>query len=197
MPGRLAGGGCSGTAAVLAVQTQANGQLKLANRDLAIANGRVTKANDDLQSANERGQERFELAMEAIKLFHGEVSADLLLKEKQFEKLRGKLLRGAAAFYGKLEGLLKGQTDSKSRAALGTAYFELGTLTGKIGNKAEELAVHRKALAVRRELAEQPGADREAALAMARSLIAVGVALARRQATHPGEAWHRTRRRSS
>ena len=89
------------------------GQLKLANRDLAIANGRVTKANDDLKSANQREQQRFELAMEAIKLFHGEVSEDVLLKEKQFEKLRGKLLRGAAAFYGKLEGLLKGQTDPK------------------------------------------------------------------------------------
>ena len=49
--------------------------------------------------------------MEAIKLFHGEVSEDLLLKEKQFEGLRAKLLRGAADFYGKLEGLLKDQTD--------------------------------------------------------------------------------------
>ena len=42
--------------------------------------------------------------MEAIKLFHGEVSEDLLLKEKQFEGLRAKLLKGAADFYGKLEG---------------------------------------------------------------------------------------------
>ena len=57
--------------------------------------------------------------MEAIKLFHGEVSQDLLLKEKQFEALRTKLLRGAARFYGKLEGLLKGQEDSSSRKALG------------------------------------------------------------------------------
>ena len=49
--------------------------------------------------------------MDAIKLFHGEVSEDFLLKEKPFEALRTKLLRGAADFYSKLEGLLAGQTD--------------------------------------------------------------------------------------
>ena len=67
--------------------------------------------------------------MDAIKLFHGEVSEDLLLKESQFEGLRTKLLKGAADFYGRLEGLLKGHADRESRAALGKAYDELGNLT--------------------------------------------------------------------
>ena len=49
--------------------------------------------------------------MEAIKLFHGEVSEDLLMKEKQFAGLRTRLLKGAADFYGKLEGLFEGQDD--------------------------------------------------------------------------------------
>jgi hypothetical protein len=53
--------------------------------------------------------------MSAIKLFHGEVSEDLLMREKQFEGLRTNLLRGAADFYGTLEGILKGQTDPMSR----------------------------------------------------------------------------------
>ena len=108
--------------------------------------------------------------MEAIKLFHGEVSEDLLLKEKQFEGLRTKLLRGAADFYGKLEGSAEGPDGPASRAALGRAYYELGELTDKIGNKPEALAVHRKALAVRRELAQRPGADAEAVLDVVRSL---------------------------
>ena len=60
---------------------------------------------------------------------HGEVSEDLLLKEKKFEGLRRKLLRGAADFYGKLEGLLQGQPDPKSRAALAGSYVELADLT--------------------------------------------------------------------
>ena len=52
--------------------------------------------------------------MSAIKLFHGEVSEDLLIKERQFEGLRTRLLRGAAGFYGKLEGLL-GARPTRSR----------------------------------------------------------------------------------
>jgi hypothetical protein len=90
-----------GTAAVLAVQTranrllnQANLDLKVSNAALADANAQVTQANADLTVANERVVARFELALEAINLFHGEVSEDLLLKEKQFDALRTKLLGG-------------------------------------------------------------------------------------------------------
>ncbi len=149
-----------GTGAVLAVQTQANGALQTANSKLAIA--------------NEREKQRFSLAMDAIKLFHGEVSEDLLLKEQQFESLRTKLLKGAADFYGRLENLLKGQTDRESRAALGKAYDELGQLTEKIGDRTAALAVQRKALAVRRALASEPGADAASKIDVARSLNATG-----------------------
>ena len=63
----------------------------------------------DLLAANDRERARFNLAMDAVGLFHGEVSQELLLKEKPFEGLRTSLLRGAADFYGKLEALLEGQ----------------------------------------------------------------------------------------
>jgi eukaryotic-like serine/threonine-protein kinase len=167
----------AGTAAVLAVQTQANGRLKQANINLAVANRLVTKANADLKSANAREKQRFDLAMEAIGLFHGEVGDDLVLKADQFKPLRDKLLRGALDFYGKLEGLLKGQPDKGSRGAMGNAYFELGELTSKIGDKPAALAAHRKGLAVRRELASEPAADAEARGDVARSLFAAGLLL--------------------
>ena len=67
-----------GTAVVLAVQTQANGRLHQANNELALA--------------NVREKQRFGLANEAIKLFHGEVGDDLVLKADQFKPLRDKLL---------------------------------------------------------------------------------------------------------
>jgi serine/threonine-protein kinase len=149
-----------GLAAVLGVQTRANAQL--------------TAKNVQLDASVRREAERFKLAMEAIKLFHGDVSEDLLLKEKQFEKLRAKLLHGAADFYAKLEGLLEGQRDNASRAALGGAYAELGKLTADIGNRSEALAVHRKALTVRRELAKQAMATAETVLDLSRSLIDSG-----------------------
>ena len=138
------------------------------------ANAQLTQANADLKSANERERERFDLALAAIEVFHGEVSEDVLLKEKQFEKLRNKLLQGAANFYGKLESLLEGQTDTASRAALGRALDELGNLTGQIGNKSEALAVHQKALATHRELALRVDAGVDAQLDVAQSLIAAG-----------------------
>jgi serine/threonine-protein kinase len=169
----------AGTGAVLAVQTRANTELKRSNVDLAIANQKVTRANSDLEAANDRVRQRFDLAMDAINLFHGEVSEDLLLKEKEFEVLRARLLKGAAGFYGKLEQLLEGQADRQSRAALGRAYFELGKLTLEIGTKAESATVHRKGLAVRRELAGSQAADDEATLDVVRSLRALAYSLQR------------------
>jgi serine/threonine-protein kinase len=170
-----------GTAAVLAVQTNANRRLNKANLDLSVANAalaaanaQVRQANADLTLANERVVARFDLALEAVKLFHGEVSEDLLFKEKQFDALRTKLLRGAAEFYRKLEGLLKPQADRASRAALGRAYDALGEVTNQIGSKPEALAIHRQALAVRRALATEPGADATITGDVARSLRALG-----------------------
>ena len=107
----------AGMAAVLTVQGRANAGLSRSNDALVEANARVKTANSDLLAANERERERFALAMDAVKLFHGEVSEDFLLKEKPFEGLRTKLLLGAADFYNRLEGLLEGQSDRPSRGA--------------------------------------------------------------------------------
>ena len=141
----------AGLAAVLAVQTRANVRLRQANVDLGIANASVNQANTDLQAANERERQRFDLAVEAIRRYHTDVSEDFLLKQDQFKDLRDRLLRDAIEFYRKLEGLLSGQTDARSRRALARAYEEVGELTGKIGSIPEALEAHRKALDVRRD----------------------------------------------
>ena len=150
----------AGTMAILAVQTRANRDLQVSNHALA--------------AANRRERERFDLALEAIGLFHGQVSEDLLLKEKQFDILRTKLLRGAVAFYDRLEGLLESQTDPESRLALSRAYEELGNVTSQIAEKPAALAMHRKALAVRRELAARAEAEPGTQVEVARSLLATG-----------------------
>lgn len=159
-----------GLAAVLAVQRRANADLQAANEE-------VTQANRELQASNEREAQRFGLAMDAIKVFHGEVSEDLLLKEKKFEGLRTKLLRGAADFYRKLEGQLKDQNDPKSREALAVAYETLADLMDKIGSKADTLAMHQQALAVRRDLASRLEAGDAEKLNVTNGLVKVGWAL--------------------
>jgi tetratricopeptide (TPR) repeat protein/tRNA A-37 threonylcarbamoyl transferase component Bud32 len=152
-----------GLTAVLAVQRQANADLAAKNAELATEHAKV--------------EARFELAQKAIALFHTGISEDALLRNPQFTELRKKLLREAATFYTDLEKLLAGETDAKSRKALAAAYFQLGELTDKIGTKPDALAIHRKALAVRRELAAAEGADVETRLDVARSLRAEGILL--------------------
>src|SRR5262245_4696050 len=159
----LAVAAVGGLTAVLAVQRRANAELAAKNAELADEQAKV--------------QARFELAQKAIALFHTGVSEDALLKNAEFKELRTRLLKAAAGFYADLEKLLAGQADAKSRRALAAAYFQLGELTDKIGTKPEALAVHRKALAVRRELAAAAGADVETRLDVARSLRAEGILL--------------------
>ena len=132
------------------------------------------RANHDLTAANERERARFDLAMESIRTFHAGVSQDVLLREPQFQALRGKLLHGAREFSLKLEALLKDQTDLRSRRALAQAYDELAELTERIGSKSEALELYRHVLALRRELARGAQTDSDEAAAIARCLLAVG-----------------------
>jgi serine/threonine-protein kinase len=164
-----------GLAGVLAVQSRANAILTAKNLELDRANAREAAANAGLREANERVQARFDLARAAIRSFQEAVNEDDMLKGEDLKGLRNKLLRSAAGFYEKLENLLRGQLDYPSRAILAQSYFELGDLTEQIGIKPEALAVHRKALAIRRELAALPEAADEARLDVARSLISVGL----------------------
>jgi serine/threonine protein kinase/tetratricopeptide (TPR) repeat protein len=138
---------------------------------------RAEKAKADLAAKNaelideqSKVQARFDLAVKAIETFHTGVSEDMLLKNAEFKELRAKLLKEAAGFYAELEKLLAGQTDAKSRKALADGYYQLGKLTGALGDYKEELVVLRKALALQRELAAAPDADVETRMGVANSL---------------------------
>jgi len=153
----------TGVVAVVVVQVRANRELAAKNAQLAEEQAKVEK--------------RFELAQKAIAKLHSGVSEDLLLRTDQFKDLRTQLLKQAADFYGDLEKLLENQTDANSRRLLAAGNFQLADLTGKIGSQPEALAIHRKALAIRRELASPTGTDVETRLDVARSLGAVGLLL--------------------
>src|SRR5262249_49486099 len=149
-----------GLGAVAAVQNKANAGL--------------TSANAQLRAANTREQERFQLALEAIKTFHTGVSEDLLMKEKQFDKLRKSLLGRAADFYGKLEVMLKGQNDQRSLAALSDAYAELASLTKTIGSAPRALELSHQSLELARSLHAAARSDADAKLRLLEILIVEG-----------------------
>jgi serine/threonine-protein kinase len=166
-----------GLGTVLVVQAQANDRLKVANFELTIANARVTRTNAELLEANRQMQARYELARDAIKMFHTGVIEDFLLKEPRFQDLRDRLLKTASDFYGKLGVLLEGWSDRASRRALGQANFEMAELTDKVGKKEDALAAHRRVLAYREALARDHGDD-AARVDVARSGVAVARLLA-------------------
>jgi serine/threonine protein kinase/tetratricopeptide (TPR) repeat protein len=160
-----------GLVTVLAVQRRANSNLAVANRELAAK-------NDALDIERAKVEQRFDMARKAIAAFHTTIDQQPELSNEAFRPLRKTLLGAAAGFYRELETLLADQTDAKSRSALADGYFRLGELTSKIGDKSEALAVYRKALALRRELAVAPGADTDAQLTVAAALMKVGSVLA-------------------
>ncbi len=162
-----------GTATVIAVQGRANHVLAAKNRDLTDALGREAKANAELAAANTHVEQRYNLAVEAIKTFYTGVSEDFLLKQDQFKELREKLLKSAADFYGKFEALLGHETDMGSRRALAAANFELAGLTAKVGRTEDALAAHRAVLAVRRSLAVEAKAGMAATADVGRSLTEI------------------------
>ncbi len=138
------------------------------------ARAATEQVNLALQESIQREAARFELARQAIGVFHGEISQDLLLKERKFEGLRTRLLEGAADFYTDLETLLKQHSDTESQASLGQAYLELGLLTEKIGNQKRALEVQQKGLAVARKIAEQSNATLRQRYDVSRRLYFVG-----------------------
>ena len=156
-----------GTVVVAGVQATANSSLRAANEE-------ISRTNRELAAEKARVQERYNLAMDAIKTFHTGVSEDFLLKEEKFKDLRDRLLKSASDFYGKLGALLKDRSDRTSRRALSDAGFELATLTSKVGRSEDAMVMHQRVLAEREALAGEPATDVSDGVNVARSLLAVG-----------------------
>lgn len=90
--------GIFGLAAVLVVQTKANGDLSGSLDREKAARQELANANRALAGARDAAQARFDVAIEAIRTFHTGVGENLLLKEEPFQELRGRLLGGAVDF---------------------------------------------------------------------------------------------------
>ena len=105
------------------------------------------------EAANRKAQARFDLAMQAVQAFTTGASEDVLLREKQLAGLRQRLLGGSLSFYGRLAGLLEGETDGASRRSLAQAIYDAAELNGRIGRQEEARAAHLKAIELRQRLA--------------------------------------------
>jgi serine/threonine-protein kinase len=144
-----------------AVASLAVGLLLALLAGLAGVTWQWRKAESSLnaaEAANRKAQDRFNLAMQAVRAFTTGASEDVILKEKALEGLRKKLLGQSQVFYEKLRGLLDGETDRASRLALAEAVFDAGALYADVDAPEKALEAYRAALAIREALVrEQPG----------------------------------------
>ena len=160
-----------GAVATIAVQAASKRALERKNDDL-------TKALTREAAANRRVEQRYALAVDAIKTFYTGVSEDFLLKEPTFKDLRDRQLKSATDFYGKLGALLGKESDLASRRALWQANAEVAGLTGEIGRPKDALAAQRQVLAAREALAAEFPADLGMRSDAARSRTAIAGLLA-------------------
>jgi serine/threonine-protein kinase len=165
--------GVVGLSAVLAVQTRAKAEVTRALAGERDANQALAAANQELARTSAKVKGRYDLAVDAIKMFYTGVSEDFLLKEEKFKDLRDRLLTSASGFYSKLRALLGNEKDYASRRALTHANFELAALTNMVGRKEDALAAHRAVLAAREALAAAPGTDAATKAEVGLSLNAV------------------------
>ncbi|HWE38619.1 MAG TPA: serine/threonine-protein kinase [Isosphaeraceae bacterium] len=191
-----------GTAGVAALQTTHAHELDTINGKLRNSNERVTRANTSLRQAGERerlantslraaldnertarksAQDRFALAMGAIKVLHAGVADDVILLRPDLKELRDKLLRGALDRYRQLADSLRGAdaSDPASRTALASAYFQVGELTREVGSPDDAIRAFRESLAVRTALMRDQPTVSDHRYEMARSHNRIGALLLR------------------
>jgi eukaryotic-like serine/threonine-protein kinase len=162
-----------GTAAVIVVQSHANRLLEGKNSDLQAVNKK-------LDAQRTRAQERELQAIDAVKRFGDAVSDEQELKNNPaLEALRKRLLKEPLAFFKDLRGRLQSDRDTtlESLARLGHASFELGKLTGQIGDKQDALIAYRDSLPILRKLADDNPADIEHQRDLAKSYNEIGLLL--------------------
>ena len=115
------------------------------------------------EMANRKAQERFDLAMEAVRAFTTGASEDVILKEKALEGLRRKLLGQSQSFYEKLRVSLEGETDRASRAALAEALSDAASLYTKVDAPQRALDAYHQSLALCEGLIKERPSDTAAA----------------------------------
>lgn len=110
---------------------------------------------DNAQEQRIKSEERFELALDAIRNYHEGISQDLILGDRQFSDIRERLLSNSVTFYDRLVASLKSESDPAARLALAKALYRLGLINAKIGNREKSQAAYDRSIELLEELNEQ------------------------------------------
>jgi tetratricopeptide (TPR) repeat protein len=104
-----------------------------------------------------RSEDREQLAIDAVKRFQDAVATEPELKNRpSLEGLRKRLLKEPLEFFRNLRDRLQADRDTRPESLfrLAQASFNLGKLTGAIGDKRDALIAYRESLAISQKLTD-------------------------------------------
>jgi tetratricopeptide (TPR) repeat protein len=149
----------AGTAAVLAVQSRAN-------RELRAANEQTRQERDLARHHFDLAQQNFVLARKAVDDYLSRFGQNPLLKEQGLHALRQELLEAALGYY---RDFLRQRGDDPSlRADAAAAQERVGDIQNELGRFGEALAAYAQALALIEPLVREHPGDSTAATAQVR-----------------------------
>ncbi len=113
------------------------------------ARERVEEAFTKQMRARSVAEGRLNLALDAVRAYHNEVSDDILLKRPEFGELRKKLLHWPLTFYQKVSELAGPENqDPKNLATIIEMFARLGLITRDVGTQDQAIECFRKANAL-------------------------------------------------
>ncbi len=118
---------------------------------------RATRAEAEAKVQEGRAQDRERMAIDAVKRFRDAVANEAELRNAPaLDGLRKRLLKEPLSFFRTLRDRLQADRDSRpeSLERMAQAGFELGGMSGEIGDKEDALAAYREALAIRQRLVD-------------------------------------------
>ena len=142
--------GLVGLCTVTVVQARANNLLRTANAE-------VKRANTELAAEKARVQDRYDLAMEAIKTFHTGVIAIGDVRHAIGQTAEAQVSYAAART--RLEAIDRAHpNDTRIQSSLATSHDMIGVLLRETGDPAASLESHAKAMSIRQKLVDaNPG----------------------------------------
>jgi serine/threonine-protein kinase len=139
---------------------------------LTISTVVISRKQRETDDARRRAESSFRQAQAAVDRYLSEISENRLLNVPGLQPLRMDLLAAARGFY---EEFVKERGDDPTvRADLGTAYMNLGRITGETGSREEAVELFQKARPVFEALAREQPAYPQAMYQLARASASLG-----------------------
>lgn len=103
----------------------------------------------------ERADQRFNLALDAVRDYHSGVAQDVILSQPDMAPLRARLLEPPRKLYEKLAASLSVDSRPEERAALGRALQGLAALLEDVGQGKQAIATYLRATTMLEQLASE------------------------------------------